>query len=336
MQLLRQLSETHGVAGNEKAVRDLIWSEIKTRVDSKEVDAMGNLIVTKKGRKSRPRIMLAAHMDEVGLMVVNIDKQGMLKFRAVGGLDERALLSKHVLVGKDKTPGVIGAKPVHLIWRREEEMKRPPKTDELHIDIGASSKEDAEKQVKIGDYAMFDTEYASLGPTIKGKAFDDRIGCALLVELLKKPLPVTVHAAFTVQEEVGLRGARIAAFRIEPDIAIVLEGTAAGDFPEKRDLSKAAMIGKGPVITIMDRTVICDRKLVDLAIACAKKARIPFQLKRPGVGGTDAGRIHMTKAGSRTLVISVACRYVHSPASIASKADIRNAGRLVSAVLKAL
>ncbi len=334
--LLKRLAEASGVSGNENEVRELILSEIKRHVDSSHIDAMGNLIVTKRGRKNRPRVMLAAHMDEVGLMVVNIEKTGMLKFRAVGGIDERVLLSKQVVIGKDKTRGVIGSKPIHLIWSKEEERKRVPKIDELFIDIGANSLEDAQKAVKIGDYAAFATKFANLGPTFKGKAFDDRAGCALLVELIKKPLPVTIHAAFTVQEEVGLRGARIAAYKIEPDIAIVLEGTAAGDFPEKRDLSKAAEIGKGPVITIMDRTVICDRGLVDLAVATAGKYRIPYQLKRPGVGGTDAGRIHITKAGCKTLVFSVPCRYVHSPVSIVSRSDFVNCARLLERTLKTL
>lgn len=336
MLLLKRLVEASGVSGNEHEVRGIIMSEIGRHVDSSHVDAMGNLIVTKRGRKNRPRVMLAAHMDEVGLMIVNVDKAGMLKFRAVGGIDDRVLLSKHVVIGKEKIPGVIGAKPIHLIRAKEEERKRVPKIEELFIDIGANSQEDAQKAVKIGDYAAFATKFARLGPTFKGKAFDDRVGCALIVELLKKPLPVTVHAAFTVQEEVGLRGARIAAYRIEPQIALVLEGTAAGDFPQKRDLSKAAEVGKGPVITTMDRTVICDRGLVELAIATARKHRIPYQLKRPGVGGSDAGRIHLAKAGCKTLVLSVPCRYIHSPVSVVSRNDLANCGRLLQEMLRAL
>lgn len=332
--LLKKLSNACGVAGNEAEVRDAILQEIKEYVDRTEIDALGNLLVHKTGKKSTPVVMLAAHMDEVGLMVTYIEKTGYLRFGRVGGISEKTLLAKLVLVGQGKTPGVIGVKPIHLL--RQEERDKIVKVPELFIDIGATSKEDAEKSVTIGDYVAFATQFEDFGDVMKGKAFDDRIGCTILVELLKGELPLSLTVVFTVQEEVGLRGARVAAFRANPEIALVIEGTAASDFPQKKDLSFAPRLGAGPAITHRDRSTICDRRLVQLLVESAEENKIPYQFKQPMVGGTDAGRIHLTKEGVRSAAIAVPSRYIHSPVSLARKDDLENTLRLVREFLKRL
>ncbi len=337
LKLIEKLTNAAGVSGNENAVRALIRGEIERHVDDIRVDALGNLITTKlpRGGKRRPKVLLAAHMDEVGLMVTFIDKQGYLKFGKVGGVDNRVLLAKRVLVGKDNVPGVIGVRPIHMIWRKGEH-KKVSTPEELVIDIGSSTQEEAQKCVNQGDYVMFDTRFEDWGTTIKAKAFDDRIGCYLIIELLKGSYPFPLSAAFTTQEEVGLRGARVAAYRTLPDIAFILEGTGAADMPQprERDESRVPMLGKGPVVTIMDRSVICDKALVALVTETAKGNRIPCQIKRPGIGGTDAGRIHLTKGGVRTAVLAIPARYIHSPVCLMNKQDIANGLKLMQAVLK--
>ena len=332
---IEKLSNAFGVSGNEDEVRTLIEDEIKDSVDSIETDSIGNLITYKSGKKRRPKVMLAAHMDEVGFMITNIEKDGWLKFNTVGGIDDRVLPSKVVMVGDKKIRGVIGIPPPHLT--KKSERDKVIKIKDLRIDIGAKNKEDAEKYVKTGDYATFATNFSRMeNGLIKGKAFDDRIGCAILTELLKDTYPFALYGVFTVQEEVGLRGATVAAYRVEPEVAFVLEGTAAGDFPIKKDLSKAAHVGKGTVVTHMDRSVICDKELVSLLINIAEKNGIPYQFKRPMIGGTDAGKIRTTKSGTKAAVLSVPLRYIHSPVSIASLSDIENTKRLISLTLRSL
>ena len=340
LKLIEQLTNAAGVSGNENAVRALIRGEIEKHVDDIRVDALGNLIALKRAtgkgkRGTGPKVMLAAHMDEVGLMVTFIDKPGYLKFGKVGGVDNRVLLAKRVLVGKDRVPGVIGVRPIHMIWRKGEH-KRVATPEELVIDIGATSQEEAQKYVNPGDYVMFDTRFEDWGATLKAKAFDDRIGCYLMIELLKGRYPFPLTAAFTTQEEVGLRGAQVAAQHALPDIAFILEGTGAADMPQprERDDSRVPALGKGPVITIMDRSVICDKALVKLLTDTARQNRIPHQIKRPGIGGTDAGRIHLTKSGVRTVVLAIAARYIHSPVCLMNKSDIANGLKLMQAVLK--
>jgi len=333
--LLKGLSEAFGVSGHEDAVRKLILDAIKDRVDEYNVDALGNLIALKRGTgPSQHKVMVAAHMDEVGLMILHIEKEGSLRFHPVGGIDPRVLLAKKVLIGDDKVPGVIGMKPIHLL--EPKERQRVIKDQELHIDIGTSSKEETEKLVKIGDYAAFDISFRELGGelrTVKGKAFDDRVGCAVLVELLRTSYPVDLYAAFTVQEEVGLRGARVAAYSIAPDLAFALEGTICDDLPKKRDISPTTKLGAGPAITIMDRSVIADRRLVQLLVDTAEKNGIPYQFKQPGLGGTDAGAIHLSREGVPSVVVSVPTRYIHSPACLLSLNDFDNTVRLMRETL---
>jgi len=332
--LLKKLSEAFGVSGHEDAVRQLIQDEIKDLVDEQRVDALGNLIALKKGGEPRRKVMVAAHMDEVGLMIVYVEREGSLRFRPVGGIDNRVLLSKKVLIGDNKVPGVIGAKPVHLL--EEKARQQVVRVEEMSIDIGASSKEEAERLVKLGDYAAFDVSFVELGGslrTVKGKAFDDRAGCAVLVELLRQSYPFDFYAVFTVQEEVGLRGAQVAAYSIAPHVAFALEGTVCDDLPKERDISPTTTLGAGPAITIMDRSVIADRRLVNLLVDTAHKHGIPYQFKQPGVGGTDAGAIHLARAGIPAAVVAVPARNIHSPVCTLSLNDLDNSVHLMREAL---
>jgi len=337
--LLEKISEARGVSGHEDEVRQILLEAVRERVDEYRVDTLGNLITYKKARRPFPgekplRVMLAAHMDEVGLMITHIEESGLLRFHPVGGIDDRILLSKVVLIGDDKVPGVIGVKPIHL--QEKKERDQVIKVDQMTIDIGATSKAEAEKLVKVGDYATFATCFAELGDTVKGKAFDDRAGCTVLAALLQEEYPCDLYGVFTVQEEVGLRGARVAAYAIEPDVAFVFEGTICDDTPKKRDVSPTSELGKGPVITIMDRTFIAHRGLVDLLVRTAKEEGIPYQFKQPGKGGTDAGPIHLTKEGVPSAAVSVPSRYIHSPVCLLSKDDLQNTVRLMKAALQRL
>jgi endoglucanase len=274
-------------------------------------------------------------MDEVGLMVVDHNDNGFLKVRAVGGIDPRLLPGTSVTVGPERIPGVIGIKPIHLI--QSDEMDKVPKIEDLAIDVGAKSKDEAQKLAPLGTYATFATRFRELGSTVAGKAFDDRVGCAVLVELLQGDRFVfDIHAAFTVQEEVALRGARVAAFAIDPDCAFALEGTVADDIPKEKDVSPTTELGKGPAITVMDRSFIADRRLVRLLIGTAEELDIPYQIKQPGVGGTDAGAIHLTHDGVPSATVAVPSRYIHSPVAILSLEDFNNTVRLMRESLSRL
>ena len=329
--LLKELSEAFGVSGHEDAVRQLILNTVRDSVDEHRVDALGNLIALKKGDgPSRRKVMIAAHMDEVGLMIVHIEKEGWLRFQPVGAIDDRILLAKRVLIGDNHLPGVIGVAPIHLLDYKAR--NQVPKRKDLSIDIGVSSKEDAERKVKPGDYAAFDIAYAELGGqlrTAKGKAFDDRAGCAVLIELLRDRYPFDLHAVFTVQEEIGARGARVAAHAIAPDVAFVLEGTICDDMPKKRDVSPTTDLGAGPAITLMDRSMIADQRLVRLLADTAEKRAIPHQFKQPGRGSTDAGAIHLSREGAPSAVVSVPVRNLHAPVSLLSLKDLNDTVRLM-------
>lgn len=339
--LLKELVEADGVSGNEKAVREILIKAIEGRADEYRVDALGNLIAVKYRRgesgQGARRVLVAAHMDEVGLMVTKVERDGNVRFQPVGGIDPRVLLAKAVRIGDNRLPGVIGVKPIHLLERSERERVLP--VNQLAIDTGMSG-EEAGRAIKPGMYAAFATDFEQLDEgdlrTVKGKAFDDRAGCAVLVELLADSYPFDLHAAFTVQEEVGLRGARVAAYAVEPDVAFALEGTVCDDSPKEKDTSPTTRLGAGPALTIMDRSVICDRRLVKLMIAVAKADDIPYQLKQPGIGGTDAGAIHLQREGIPSAVVAVPARYIHSPVSIMSLRDLDNAVRLMRATLQRL
>ena len=332
--LLKELCELNGASGIEKPVRETLKRLVASYVDSITVDNIGNLLAKKEAQPNSPRVMIAAHMDEVGLMVTDITADGLLKFQAVGGIDARVLIAKHVRVG-DGLSGVIGCKAVHL--QKDHERNKALQLDQLYIDIGAKSREDALKHVKPGDYAHFVTELESLGEGfLKAKAFDDRVGCAALAELLQNSYELCVVGAFTVQEEVGLRGAQVAAYHVEPDFAIVLEGTISAEMLDVEEHHWVTQLGQGPVCSIMDNATLYSPRLVRMVAEVAKDQGIPLQFRRSSSGGNDAGRIHLTKAGIPTIALSVPCRYIHSPVSIIAERDFRNLIRLADAILKAL
>lgn len=338
--LLEQLSNAFGPSGCEDEVRRLLARALHDKVDDLQTDALGNLIAFKKGTGSEPRIkvMVDAHTDEVGLMITRIEKNGLLGFRPVGGVDARLLMAKGVVVGEKRLPGVIIAPPIHLT--KPEQLKQVVKIDQMVIDIGASSADAAKGLVKIGEYAAFDTRFEVLHEdglrTVKGKAFDDRAGCAVAAALADGEYAVDLYLSFSAQEETGLRGAQVAAYRIEPDLAFALEGTICDDMPKKEDVSPTTELGKGPAISIMDRSFVADRRLVRLLIDQAEANGIPYQFKQPGAGGTDAGAIHLSKAGVPSVAVSVPSRYIHSPVSMASLNDFDDTVALMKAALEAL
>ncbi|NMB45107.1 MAG: M42 family metallopeptidase [Firmicutes bacterium] len=332
--LLRRLSEAAGVSSQETEIRNLIKAEANKLGAEVKTDALGNVLAYKQGRKDGPTIMVAAHMDEVGLMVVGVEDSGLLRFKPIGGIDRRVLVAKQVLVGPDKIPGVIGSKPIHL--QKRDERNTPFQWQELYIDIGAKDKAEAEKLVPLGTTAIFATAFQQLSEEIvMGKALDDRVGCNVLLELLADVYDCNLVCAFTVQEEVGLRGAGVAAYAVDPDAALVIEGTTASDVPDVPEHGHATSVGKGPALTIMDRTSIPAKPLVEKLQRVAEKENIPTQFRRATTGGTDAGKIQLTKGGIPVAGISVPCRYIHSPASIASLSDIQATIRLVKGVLQA-
>lgn len=315
--MLKELSELIGVSGDEDEVREFIKKQIRDAVSEVIEDPYGNLIV-RKGKETTPKIMLSAHMDEIGFIITGIEKNGNLRFKAIGILPQ-ILLAKRVLIGKKHICGIVGHKPIHLT--KDEEIKKMPDFKGLFIDIGASSRDEAHKVVEVGDYGTFDTDFSEDGDVIFGKAFDNRIGCHMLIRLIKNT-DLPIYYAFTVQEEVGARGAKIAAYRIAPQVAFAVDTTSSGEWPIEEDLPQYPAIGKGTAITIADRSLICDKRIVSILKETAEKHNIPYQIKRPMVGGTDGGPIHLTRAGIRTAVVSTPARYIHSPLSIASKKDI--------------
>lgn len=338
--LLEELSNAFGPSGCEDEVRRTLARALRNKVDELQTDALGNLIAFKRGtgREPRLRVMVDAHTDEVGLMITRIEKNGLLGFRSVGGLDDRLLLAKGVVIGDQRIPGVILAPPVHLT--KKEQREQVIKIEQLVIDIGATSQDEAKQTVKVGDYAAFDTRFQVLTTgglrTVKGKAFDDRVGCAVAAALAEDDYAVDLYLSFSAQEEVGLRGARVAAFRIEPDVAFALEGTICDDIPKKEDVSPSTEMGKGPAIYVMDRSFIADRRLVRLLVDTAEAQNIPYQFRQPGVGGTDAGAIHLSRTGVPSVALAVPCRYIHAPASILSLNDFENVVALMRAALQAL
>jgi len=333
--LLEKLCNEIGVSGDEGAVRKLVLDEIQSYADEIKVDALGNVLATKKGNKrNRLKVMLAAHMDEVGFMLTYDDGKGIFRFGIVGGIDERQLAGKPVWVGKDKIPGVIGAKPIH--HTTASERKKTISLDSLRIDVGEKNS----SKVKVGDRATFATEFQRLGPSIRAKALDDRLGIANLIALFKNaPASIDLLAAFTVQEEVGLRGARVAAFSLDPDLALVLDCTPAYDLPswdDEENTSYNTRLDDGPALYVADRATLSDPRLIRHFVETAQTEDIPYQIRQPGGGGTDAGMIHKQRAGIPSLSISVPGRYLHTAASIIRVNDWENTLNLVHTALSSL
>lgn len=333
IKLLERLCKCDGISGDEKKVRELIIEEIKPYADSTTVDNIGNLIVHKQGKnRAKSRLMLSAHMDEVGLMVADITSDGYLKFDEVGGIDRRVLLGKSVTVGKNRINGVIGVKPIHLC--KGEENARIPELSEMYIDIGADSKEDALKHIKYGDSINFVSDFTATADSLTSKALDDRFGCLVLIELIKSELEYDMDFAFVVQEEVGLRGAKVAAYTVDPEFALVIETTTAADVPEIDENKQVCNLSDGAVISVMDRRTIYDKEMIALAFDCAEKSKIKAQYKRAVAGGNDAGVIHSSRSGVRTLAVSLPCRYLHSPNCVVNKQDCENMLKLVLELAK--
>ncbi len=318
--LIEKLCNAHGVSGDEGEIRSIIKEYIAPFVTELRTDMLGNLIAYKKGRNSNKKIMISAHMDEVGFIISGITDKGYLRFKTVGGIDVRVILGKKV-VFKDGTRGIIGIKAIHLL--SEGERDSVPKEKDLYIDIGASSKEEAEKYVSIGDYATFDTVYGNLGGSrIKAKAIDDRAGCAVLAELLKEETEFDLYACFTTQEEVGLRGSTVCAEAIAPDVALVLESTTCADVYKVEPECEVTTCGGGVALSFMDGRTIANESHLKKLAELAEKNGIRYQLKRTTAGGNDAGSIHLAAGGVITASASVPCRYLHSPVGVADMNDI--------------
>lgn len=333
IQLLERLCNACAVSGDEGEVRAIVLEQVKALGLEPKVDALGNVLVTRQGNGSepRPRVMLAAHMDEVGFMIVTDEERGLFRMDTVGGLDVRQLVGKAVLVGKDHVPGVIGAKPIHLTT--PEERRHSIGLDTLRIDVGP----EGGSKVKVGDRATFATRFLQVGPSIRAKALDNRLGVATLLEVLRHaPESIDLLVAFTVQEEVGLRGARVAAYALNPDAAFAVDSTPANDLPahdDSENVSYNTRLGFGPAIYIMDGATISDPRLVQLLASAAEDAGIPYQFRQPGGGGTDAGAIHRVRAGIPSVSISVPGRYAHSAAGMARLDDWKNTIALILAAL---
>ena len=331
LKLLEKLCNVVAISGDEGEVRKIVLEEIKPYADDVRVDAIGNVLATRSGRgKKRMRVLLDAHMDEVGFMIVADDGEGLYRFETVGGIDVRHLLGKQVLVGKNRMPGVIGGKPVHLMTGDEPTSK--VSLDALRIDVGLDGK------ANIGDRAGYATKFRRVGPSILAKSIDDRIGVATVIELLKSaPSNVDVCAAFTVQEEIGLRGAQVAAQYFCSDLAIAIDSTPANDQPMhdgSENMTYNTKLGLGPAIYIADGSTLHDPRLVRFLAGTAEAEKIPYQFRQPGGGGTDSGAIQRALAGIPTVSVSVPHRYTHSPVSISRVDDWKNTLHLLHAALK--
>ncbi len=327
--MLKQLCLLDGVSGDEKAVREFIINEIKDFCEFK-TDNLGNLICFKKGKNTAEnKIMLDAHMDEVGFIITNITDEGFLKFATVGGIDTSALLSRRVKIN-GQTDGVIGCKPIHLL--DAEAHKKLPELSSLYIDIGAASKQDALSKISLGDCGVIVSNFTVLGENIKAKALDDRIGCAILIKLLKEYFEYDFYAVFSTQEEVGLRGAKASSFSVNPDFCLVLEGTTAADISGSTPDNRVCVLGDGPAVSFMDKATVYDKALYNTAL----KSGIKCQPKTAVAGGNNAGSIHLSGNGIRTLAISAPCRYIHTSNSIANISDIENMYELSKYMLNKL
>jgi len=341
LNMLKEITEAPGVSGYEKGIREVLKRYL-SQIATLEEDRLGSLIFKKEGSNQRPKIMLAAHMDEIGFMVKSITSNGYIKFIPLGGWWDQVLLSQRADTKTQKAPiiGVIGSKPPHIL--SEEERKKVVEKKEMYIDIGASSEEEALKWgVRPGDpitpYSEFQVMHNP--DLLLAKAWDDRVGCALLVEIIKELInenhPNTIYGVATVQEEVGLRGATTSSFVVNPDVAIILESDIATDMPGINE-EKKIYLGKGPSLIIYDATMIPNSNLRRMFIDIAEKLNIPIQYSALERGGTDGGRIHIHAKGVPSVVIGVPARYIHSHTSIINIQDFLNAKKLIIEVIKNL
>jgi len=328
---LEALSALPGVSGDEGAVRDYILEAVRPYAEP-VVDAMGNVIVTKQGvRNPGKTVLLTAHMDEVGFILTFNTGEGILKFAPVGGIDPRVLPGTKLKIGPQGVPGVIGVRPPHLTTA--EERKRAVEIEELYIDIGASDAEAAKKLVAPGDTAYFDSPAFAMGGSFAARALDDRIGCAVLLKLIEETLPIDTIFAFTVQEEVGARGAPAASFQVQPDIALILEATTAADLPGVAEDKQVCRLGGGVVVPFMDGGTVYDRGLYTQITTLADRLHIPWQTKNVIAGGTDASSVQRSGAGARVAALAAPVRYLHAGYNVASRADMDHLLALTRAVL---
>lgn len=325
---LESLCSLSGISGNENSIREYIINNIDGKCDY-YTDNLGNLIAFQKGRKNtEKKLMIAAHMDEVGMMITHINDDGTLSFDTVGGINDDVIAGRQVMLYEKNIQGVVGSKAVHNMSSAERNAK--VSVSSLYIDIGAESKEEAEKLVSPGDNAAFMSGFTVMGgEKICSKALDDRAGCAVMIDLINEGVEYDTYFAFTVQEEIGLRGAQAAAFGISPDYAVVLETTTACDISGVSGARRVCELGKGAVVSYMDRRTVYDRELYNLAFELAARNNIPCQTKSLIAGGNDAGAIHISKSGVRTVAVSAPCRYLHSPCCVAQRSDIEMCEALV-------
>ncbi|NLI93986.1 MAG: M42 family metallopeptidase [Peptococcaceae bacterium] len=329
--LLKELCELNGVSGNEKKIREFILTQIQEKVDTFQVDKIGNIVAEQKpASPNLPKVLLCAHMDEVGLFITEITADGYLKFQPVGGIDPQILISKPIAIGNIQ--GIIGTKAIHL--QKKEERKQILNIEDLYIDIGANTKEEAEKEVKIGDYAAFIGTCDTIGKEyVKAKALDDRAGCALILETLADRYPCHLLAAFTVQEEVGLRGSKVISNYLQPDLAIVVEATRAADVQECDEEDWNVTLGKGPACSLMDSSTIYPPELIRKVSDLARISNIPLQFRKSTAASNDAGNIHKAGSGVPTITLSIPCRNIHSMSSMICKTDYENCLTLLRTIL---
>lgn len=338
MKLLEELSLTPAISGFENDIREIISGQLEDYVDKIETDDMGNVVCTKKGEDDAPTVMLASHMDEIGLMVKYIDDNGFIKFIKIGGINDQMLINQAVIIHSEnaKIPGVIGSKPPHVT--KPEERNKVIKYTEMFIDIGANNKEEAEEMVSVGDmitFRSFFEEYPN--NKVMGKALDNRIGCYVMMEIIKRvESRATVYGVGTVQEEVGLKGAKVSSYSLNPDYAFALDTTLAGDHPGITIEEAPCKMGEGPAVILADRSgdgIITSKVMKDMIINASKKEDIPIQLEVSDGGTTDGTAIHLNRDGIITGVVSVPTRYIHTPVSVASAEDIENTIELIVAIL---
>ncbi len=331
MELLKKLCILNGTSGDEKAVRDTIINMLPDDC-SYTVDAIGNLIVEKNGGiEPTNKVALFAHMDEVGFIVTYIDDDGFVFVNSVGGIDDSALFSKKITI--NGLTGVAGTKAIHQC--SSDEAKKIPEINNISVDFGFENREEAEKHISLGDFGYFKSEFVEFGDGfIKSKALDDRVGCAVLIDLLQKKSKINYTAVFTVQEEVGARGATVGAYNVKPDYAIVVESTTASDIPDTPDRKKVCKLGSGAVVTFMDRGTIYNKDLYKKAFEIAKQNEIPCQTKTVVAGGNDASAIHKSVGGIKTIAVSLPCRYIHSGSSVCNSKDIYAVESLTALLLE--
>jgi len=334
LEILKDLCALNGVSGSEDEVREYIVNRAKKFTSEIGTDTMGNVIVFKKGDKtSQSKLVLCAHMDEVGVIITSITDDGYLRFAKAGGIDGRVMHGKAVVIGKDKVQGVIGCKAIHLI--KEKDREKPMEPEEMYIDIGVKSRAEAEELVSLGDAGAFDEDIREFGDGyIKAKAIDDRFGCAILLDMIETDLPVDCTFTFTVQEEVGLRGAFTAAYNTKPDIALIVEGTTAADLPSVSGDKKVCKIGNGPVIPFMDAGTIYNKEVRDILTGIASDNNIAWQTKTYIAGGTDASAFQKTRSGVKAAAIAAPIRNLHSPTNVGKISDMEAVRRLIGLFLE--